>query len=366
MNHDIGLYKLDRDAQFWKGILEPICLPSTFDKSDVARREAENMVYIAGWGRLWGGKCLTNELGPQKNLKCNFGGQTNQYACSRTLTASMQDRHCKSIWRAYKAKYKRKPKHVISVYLPDEKRNKTCYTGRGESGWCYTVSDMADNSENWGFCQDHCKYKVGTKQFEENILARKLQETKLHILPMAHCRSLIQNRNYDFVGRFEFCAGRKKKFQFIDHYVKEGNRYLFKSKDKNYLGLNKGNRKYLYEYYVSSSDACAGDSGGGVYQWRNGIPTLIGVVARGWGSNDETGCAEMNYPGVYTRVMLYLEWIYENSNSGYCKVNEEEEELQELDEREKMITGSDYGSVKYALVKPNGSDVFYKVDISRS
>ena len=86
---------------------------------------------------------------------------------------------------------------------------------------------------------------------------------------------------------------------------------------KNFLGLDEG-EKYPYNYYVSSSDTCAGDSGGGVYQWRDGIPTLIGIVSRGWGSNDENGCAEFNYPGVYTRVMKYLKWIYRNTKE---KVN---------------------------------------------
>merc|ERR1719309_1376875 len=303
VTQDIGLYKLDRDVEFRRGILEPICLPTTFDKSDIATIRRENMVYVAGWGRLWGGKCITTELGPQRQIKCNFG-YNGKYSCSTTRTPSAKDKDCKAIWKADKNKYPKVPGDVISIYLPNEGKNKTCYARSGKSGWCNAGDDSVEESEKWGFCQDHCKYKGGTKKQEENILAGKLQETKLHILPMAHCKSLITKRNYNFFGKFEFCAGRKKRF-------------TYKFKEKNFLGLNK-NRKYPYDYYVSSTDTCSGDSGGGVYQWRKGIPTLIGIVSRGWGSKDDNGCAEFNFPGVYTRVMRYLEWIYTNTKSGYC------------------------------------------------
>jgi len=51
--------------------------------------------------------------------------------------------------------------------------------------------------------------------------------------------------------------------------------------------------------------------------------TLIAVVARGYGAGTEegktgVGCAEMNYPGIYTRTALFLDWIQEHASDGAC------------------------------------------------
>jgi hypothetical protein len=45
------------------------------------------------------------------------------------------------------------------------------------------------------------------------------------------------------------------------------------------LGLDK-NGPYSLDYYISGTDSCKGDSGGGLYTWRDGAPTLMGVVSR--------------------------------------------------------------------------------------
>lgn len=50
-------------------------------------------------------------------------------------------------------------------------------------------------------------------------------------------------------------------------------------------------------------DACNGDSGGPVI---GSDGTLVGVVS--WGQ----GCAEPGYPGVYTRLGNYVDWIKSN------------------------------------------------------
>ena len=136
---------------------------------------------------------------------------------------------------------------------------------------------------------------------------------------MKHCKRLVTAGNYYFWAKYDMCAGRKKKFKTIQKFKKtsSGSYVNFKN-ETNYFGLNKDG-KYNLDYYVAGSDSCSGDSGGGLYHWKDGKPRLIGVVSRGYGSGDEDGCAELNFPGIYSRVTHFLKWIHENSKDGYCK-----------------------------------------------
>ena len=88
--YDIGMWRTDVDVKMTRFLTQPICLPTTFDKSDVVRAGAEFPVYTSGWGRLFS-SCVTNELGPVKSIKCQFpfsSGQSMEYSCARKLTPS--------------------------------------------------------------------------------------------------------------------------------------------------------------------------------------------------------------------------------------------------------------------------------------
>ncbi|XP_025416029.1 trypsin-like [Sipha flava] len=70
-------------------------------------------------------------------------------------------------------------------------------------------------------------------------------------------------------------------------------------------------------YKEGQQDACQGDSGGPMHRhiYSSNVMEVIGIVS--WGK----GCARENYPGVYTRVANYLNWIMDHTgNECICGV----------------------------------------------
>lgn len=54
-------------------------------------------------------------------------------------------------------------------------------------------------------------------------------------------------------------------------------------------------------------DSCSGDSGGPLILNNQGQETLVGIVSYGY------GCAQAGYPGIYTSVASYRDWIAEKT-----------------------------------------------------
>lgn len=61
---------------------------------------------------------------------------------------------------------------------------------------------------------------------------------------------------------------------------------------------------------AAGKDSCQGDSGGPLVEERSGTWVQVGVVSTGY------GCAVAGYPGIYTRVAAFSDWIKEQTRYG--------------------------------------------------
>lgn len=52
-----------------------------------------------------------------------------------------------------------------------------------------------------------------------------------------------------------------------------------------------------------------GDSGGPIFQWAGQYWEQVGIVSHG------AGCADAGYPGIYTRLSYYYDWINDILNT---------------------------------------------------
>ncbi|KAG8196782.1 hypothetical protein JTE90_014514 [Oedothorax gibbosus] len=107
------------------------------------------------------------------------------------------------------------------------------------------------------------------------VSSKVLQEVNMPIVPLKSC-----NASYASVAKVNFPRGINNLFICA--------------------GLKEGGK-----------DACQGDSGGPmVNKLKDHSYVQLGVVSFGY------GCAQAGYPGVYTRLSKYTQWLYDNTDLG--------------------------------------------------
>jgi len=359
--NDIALIKLDRDVEFQPGFIEPICLPMKFDEEDqkIARSRSNNNVYSAGWGRT---KifCLTDVHGPVKHNKCNvypknknvlkklirrFRKRKNKKILKNILQKitvqkktslplkftdgelcnvdepppKSGNRLCRKLYEQKHFNITQSRSESLRIFNWRTKKSTYCFSQDiGQNGWCHTF-ESGRGGEKWGWCDPT------TCRPQQNIRSSRLKEVRMSLLSQNDCTYFDQiNKGIMvFAKNIELCAAKKKPLPKQEIYIY--NRYgkgKFRKLAHHNFTDNLGWPNYKLDYYVGGEDTCSGDSGGPLYTWIDGVPTLIGAVSRGNGrgpSGDlENGCAEQNFPGIYTRINRFLEWIHENSKDGNC------------------------------------------------
>ncbi|XP_055970158.1 coagulation factor XI isoform X1 [Sorex fumeus] len=78
---------------------------------------------------------------------------------------------------------------------------------------------------------------------------------------------------------------------------------------KRYKGHKITNKMVCAGYKDGGKDACKGDSGGPLSCKHNEVWHLVGITS--WGE----GCAQRERPGVYTKVVEYMDWIVDKTQT---------------------------------------------------
>jgi len=370
---DLSMAKLTRPVTFKTHVVAPICLPTETDTINVLKER--NKVYIAGWGAQFS-SCDTNDSGPTPNTMCKFPFEHNgkKYDfCTHDPTPAEVDPICKKFIQWSKSanvqikKVNTKGEAIpvkinygqgLHKYCFDTKMGGgtamgwcgTCYRGlanfndEGKEGYCDpfdatrkslpTETSRPESAKNWGMCADWCR--PGKKQGASEAL----METGVDLLDFDVCNTLGENLAFD--AKRELCAGKKKHFPIIDIFEMKDSCINGKKRRRTKVVRKRSKRssvldirdcfkksntarpetynydiKTPFNFYLGGQDSCQGDSGGPLISFLrdvNGVVRghTVGAVSRG------TGCANLNAPGIFSRVSYHLDWIKKIAAEGTC------------------------------------------------
>eukprot|EP00094_Tigriopus_californicus_P014048 TCALIF_13604-PA protein Name:"Similar to KLKB1 Plasma kallikrein (Bos taurus)" AED:0.37 eAED:0.37 QI:101/0/0.2/0.6/1/1/5/0/273 len=271
----------------------PICLPygTRFpDQLGEVFVAASGSVFIwdgerEGWGARHELKCTTNEYGPVRNSKCKFPFRYKMmlaHECIKMSNPTSLDAMCRML----------KKKQNFSVFPPEgvvhidiERKGKAdddslmtrCFNQSvGEYGWCGTCIESEKTPGRPGYCGTNA-----TNGEDEAVDVEAFQ-------------------SWGFCNKH--CSNSNPLKDILQNSEEPDLSFEIKAKDER-------------EVSYGGKDACVGDSGGPLWKWigkKRPRAFAIGVVSRG------KGCARKDNPGIYTRVKLYLDWIFAHAGDDKC------------------------------------------------
>jgi len=284
-----------------------------------------------------GEKCLTNEVGKYRFHVCSDAGLFQQFGrCRKTAPSFPYNVNC----------------HGSKECIGEDVH--------GPHGWCNIDIWQEDINENntvkpWGFCSQTCDLPELTPSIYH-------EHAFVDILPSQRCKQMLSGLfkfpSDDFSPGHELCAGHQLYENNI-HHLKDKNQQesefqeqeedpevlIYDDHDQHhkrasvqtvimrktksgqifYINVEKFNNTWhsarllskkdeedgkrlekisTEEGIVGGVDACQGDSGGPLWvDWDNRA-TQVGIISRG------ILCGTVHRPGVYTRIIPFLDWIY--------------------------------------------------------
>ena len=322
--HDVALLKLNEKVP---PDVHPICLPGKnflYEGGDA---------FTAGWGKLEPtrnreslNKCRTSSLGPAPFSECRFPfsykGRSYKKCINFIQPPGSSVPVCDQLYKTKNFRSK-PPKGFDKIALMDEKGNTLTechdYDQIKEHGWCGTCNKTALRGQpgycrsdlpvkvsvgnltgNWGVCSQSCRGP------SRNFLDyRTLMEVDLVVVNDDRCKSIFKNK---INLTSQFCAGGETSLRVVRFLTKEVRNSTLKNPVYKFKSMSYAveRRKALGE-----KDSCTGDSGGPLWRWvsnkkkKKQQAVLVGVVKSG------IGCGQHNFPGIYSRVTHYLDWLYQ-------------------------------------------------------